>query len=346
MEKLENAIAEIKRVLPGMKLLENEPMSAHSSMRVGGPIRALASPGDVTSVSRICCILKEHELAPLTLGNCTNIVFPDEGMGEVFAMSMEKLTKLFLLPDGAIYAECGVPLSRLAAFAQQNGLAGLEFASGIPGTVGGGIMMNAGAYGGELKDVTESVVTYYLPEQRLYELTNEQCAFAYRESLFKKLPGNVILSAVFRLEKGDPEEIAARMRELNERRREKQPLDMPSAGSAFKRPEGHYAAALIEQAGLKGYAVGGAQVSAKHAGFIVNTGAATAADVHELMMQVRRRVYEAAQIVLEPEIILLPPDYKLEDRGPQVPRNKFAEAGFTSAVAEADGAVNAAMEEN
>lgn len=346
MEKLENAIAEIKRVLPGMKLLENEPMSAHSSMRVGGPIRALAAPGDVTSVSRICCILKEHELAPLTLGNCTNIVFPDEGMGEVFAMSMEKLTKLFLLPDGAIYAECGVPLSRLAAFAQQNGLAGLEFASGIPGTVGGGIMMNAGAYGGELKDVTESVVTYYLPEQRLYELTNEQCAFAYRESLFKKLPGNVILSAVFRLEKGDPEEIAAKMRELNERRREKQPLDMPSAGSAFKRPEGHYAAALIEQAGLKGYAVGGAQVSAKHAGFIVNTGTATAADVHELMMQVRRRVYESAQIVLEPEIILLPPDYKLEDRGPQVPRNKFAEAGFMAASAEADSAINDAQAGN
>ena len=323
MEKLENAIAEIKKVFPGMKILENEPMRAHCSFRTGGPVRALAYPSDLSSLTKLCCILKEHELAPLMLGNCTNIVFPDEGMSEVFAMCTEKLTKLFLLPDGAIYAECGVPLSRLAAFAQQNGLAGLEFASGIPGSVGGGVMMNAGAYGGELKDAVESVVCYYLPEQRLYEVTAEKCQFGYRDSFFKKLPGNVIISAVFRLHEGDKDEIAAKMRELNERRREKQPLDLPSAGSAFKRPEGHYAAALIDEAGLKGFSVGGAQVSEKHAGFIVNTGNATSADIHELMKQVRKRVYDNSQMLLEPEIILLPPDYKLEDRGPQVPRNKF-----------------------
>ena len=323
MEKLENAIAEIKKVVPGMKILENEPMRAHCSFRTGGPVRALAYPSDLSSLTKLCCILKEHELAPLMLGNCTNIVFPDEGMSEVFAICTEKLTKLFLLPDGAIYAECGVPLSRLAAFAQQNGLAGLEFASGIPGSVGGGVMMNAGAYGGELKDAVESVVCYYLPEQRLYEVTAEKCQFGYRDSFFKKLPGNVIISAVFRLHEGDKDEIAAKMRELNERRRDKQPLDLPSAGSAFKRPEGHYAAALIDEAGLKGFSVGGAQVSEKHAGFIVNTGNATSADIHELMKQVRKRVYDNSQVLLEPEIILLPPDYKLEDRGPQVPRNKF-----------------------
>ena len=323
MEKLENAIAEIKKVFPGMKILENEPMRAHCSFRSGGPVRALAYPSDLSSLTKLCCILKEHELAPLMLGNCTNIVFPDEGMSEVFAICTEKLTKLFLLPDGAIYAECGVPLSRLAAFAQQNGLAGLEFASGIPGSVGGGVMMNAGAYGGELKDAVESVVCYYLPEQRLYEVTAEKCQFGYRDSFFKKLPGNVIISAVFRLHEGDKDEIAAKMRELNERRRDKQPLDLPSAGSAFKRPEGHYAAALIDEAGLKGFSVGGAQVSEKHAGFIVNTGNATSADIHELMKQVRKRVYDNSNVLLEPEIILLPPDYKLEDRGPQVPRNKF-----------------------
>ena len=323
MEKLENAIAEIKKVFPGMKILENEPMRAHCSFRTGGPVRALAYPSDLSSLTKLCCILKEHELAPLMLGNCTNIVFPDEGMSEVFAICTEKLTKLFLLPDGAIYAECGVPLSRLAAFAQQNGLAGLEFASGIPGSVGGGVMMNAGAYGGELKDAVESVVCYYLPEQRLYEVTAEKCQFGYRDSFFKKLPGNVIISAVFRLHEGDKDEIAAKMRELNERRRDKQPLDLPSAGSAFKRPEGHYAAALIDEAGLKGFSVGGAQVSEKHAGFIVNTGSATSADIHELMKQVRKRVYDSSNVLLEPEIILLPPDYKLEDRGPQVPRNKF-----------------------
>lgn len=323
MEKLENAIAEIKKVFPGMKILENEPMRAHCSFRTGGPVRALAYPSDLSSLTKLCCIIKEHELAPLMLGNCTNIVFPDEGMSEVFAICTEKLTKLFLLPDGAIYAECGVPLSRLAAFAQQNGLAGLEFASGIPGSVGGGVMMNAGAYGGELKDAVESVVCYYLPEQRLYEVTAEKCQFGYRDSFFKKLPGNVIISAVFRLHEGDKDEIAAKMRELNERRRDKQPLDLPSAGSAFKRPEGHYAAALIDEAGLKGFSVGGAQVSEKHAGFIVNTGSATSADIHELMKQVRKRVYDNSNVLLEPEIILLPPDYKLEDRGPQVPRNKF-----------------------
>lgn len=323
MEKLENAIAEIKKVFPGMKILENEPMRAHCSFRTGGPVRALAYPSDLSSLTKLCCILKEHELAPLMLGNCTNIVFPDEGMSEVFAICTEKLTKLFLLPDGAIYAECGVPLSRLAAFAQQNGLAGLEFASGIPGSVGGGVMMNAGAYGGELKDAVESVVCYYLPEQRLYEVTAEKCQFGYRDSFFKKLPGNVIISAVFRLHEGDKDEIAAKMRELNERRRDKQPLDLPSAGSAFKRPEGHYAAALIDEAGLKGFSVGGAQVSEKHAGFIVNTGNAISADIHELMKQVRKRVYDNSHVLLEPEIILLPPDYKLEDRGPQVPRNKF-----------------------
>ena len=323
MEKLENAIAEIKKVFPGMKILENEPMRAHCSFRTGGPVRALAYPSDLSSLTKLCCILKEHELAPLMLGNCTNIVFPDEGMSEVVSICTEKLTKLFLLPDGAIYAECGVPLSRLAAFAQQNGLAGLEFASGIPGSVGGGVMMNAGAYGGELKDAVESVVCYYLPEQRLYEVTAEKCQFGYRDSFFKKLPGNVIISAVFRLHEGDKDEIAAKMRELNERRRDKQPLDLPSAGSAFKRPEGHYAAALIDEAGLKGFSVGGAQVSEKHAGFIVNTGNATSADIHELMKQVRKRVYDNSNVLLEPEIILLPPDYKLEDRGPQVPRNKF-----------------------
>ena len=171
--------------------------------------------------------------------------------------------------------------------------------------MGGGLIMNAGAYGGELKDVVESVVVQYLPEQAMYELTNEQCRFGYRTSLFQKTGGIVILSAVFRLEPGDGEAIAEKMRELNARRRDKQPLDLPSAGSAFKRPEGHYAAALIEQAGLKGYAIGGAQVSEKHAGFVVNRGGATSHEVHELMRHIRRTVYEHSKIALEPEMMIL-----------------------------------------
>lgn len=320
MEKLEKALKEIKAAFPGMDIKENEPMSEHCSFRCGGPVRALAAPGDVMSLTKLCCILKENGLAPYMLGNCTNVVFPDEGL-DICAVSTEKLTGLRLLPDGAIYAEAGVSLAKLALFAHQHSLAGLEFASGIPGSVGGGLMMNAGAYGGELKDCVESVVVYYLPEQRLYELTAEQCAFEYRGSLFKKLPGCVILSAVFRPVKGDADQIAEKMRDFNARRRDKQPLDMPSAGSAFKRPEGYFAAALIEQAGLKGFRIGGAQVSEKHAGFAVNAGGATAKDLYALLDHVRRTVYEKHGVTLEPEIIMLPPDMSMEDNGPQVPRH-------------------------
>ena len=315
MENLEKAIARIKEAMPGLELLENENMS----FKIGGPVRALAVPSDVSSLSKMCYFLKENQLAPYILGNGTNILFPDEGLKELFIISTAKLTKMFLLPDGAIYAEAGVSLAKLASFAQQNGLKGLEFASGIPGSVGGGLIMNAGAYGGELKDAVESVVLYYLPEQRLYELTKEQCSFGYRSSLFQKMGGCVLLSAVFRLEKGNGEEIAAEMRRLNQQRRDKQPLDLPSAGSAFKRPEGNYAAALIDRAGLKGYRVGDAQVSEKHAGFVVNLGKASSHDVHRLMRDVRKKVYENSGVALEPEMIILPPDYRLEDKGPAVP---------------------------
>ena len=321
MENLEKAITEIKEKLPGLTLLENEPMADHCSFKIGGPARALAVPSSVVSLTKICSILKDNRIAPMPLGNGTNLLFPDEGLKDLFIIDTQKLTKLFLLPDGAVYAEAGVSLAKLASFAQQNGLAGLEFASGIPGSLGGACVMNAGAYGGELKDVIESVVCYYLPEQRLYELDREQCRFGYRDSLFKNLGGCFILSAVLRLEAGDPEEIAAKMRQLNERRREKQPLDLPSAGSAFKRPEGYYAAALIEQAGLKGYAVGGAQVSEKHAGFVVNTGGASSHDVYELLMHIRKTVYENSGVGLEPEMIILPPDYALKDEGPAIARH-------------------------
>ena len=321
MENLEKAIAEIKEALPGMTLLEQEPLSAHCSFRIGGPARALAVPESVSSLAKACSILKDNELMPFILGNGTNLLFPDEGLQQLFLISTEKLQNLFLLPDGAIYAEAGVSLSRLSSFAQQNGLQGLEFASGIPGSVGGGCFINAGAYGGEMKDVVESVVCLYSPDQGLYELPAEQCAFSYRKSLFNTRGGYVILSAVFRLRPGDRDEIAAKMREMNEKRRAKQPLELPSAGSAFKRPEGNFAGALIEQAGLKGFTVGGAQVSEKHAGFVVNVGGASSHDVYDLMMQVRNSVYEKSGVRLEPEVIILPPDYKLEDHSPKAHKN-------------------------
>lgn len=322
MESLEKAINELKEKMPGLTLLENEPMNVHSSFRIGGPVRALAVPEDVMSLSRICAVLKENHLAPMILGNGTNILFPDEGLKDLFIISTEKLTKMFLLDGETIYAEAGVPLAKLAGFAHQNGLSGLEFASGIPGTLGGGVIMNAGAYGGEMKDAVESVVCYYVQDQRLYELDREQCRFEYRNSLFKKMGGCIVLSAVLKLKKGDSTEIAAKMRELNERRRDKQPLDLPSAGSAFKRPEGGYAAALIDECGLRGYTVGGAQISEKHAGFAVNIGGATSHDVYDLLKHVRDTVYLEKKVALEPEIIILPPDFHLDDNSPDLLRHR------------------------
>lgn len=323
MENLEKAISELHEKMPGLMLLENEPMSEHSSFRIGGPVRALAVPEDVMSLSRVCAVLKGNHIAPMILGNGTNILFPDEGLKDLFIISTEKLGKMFLLDEETIYVEAGVPLARLAGFAQQNGLAGLEFASGIPGTLGGGVIMNAGAYGGELKDTVESVVCYYVQDQRLYELDREQCKFEYRDSLFKQMGGCIVLSAVLKLQKGDSAEIAAKMRELNERRREKQPLDLPSAGSAFKRPEGYYAAALIDECGLRGYTVGRAQISEKHAGFAVNLGGATSHDVYELLKHVRDTVYLEKHVELEPEIIILPPDYHLDDNSPDLLRHRI-----------------------
>mgnify|MGYP002678918870 FL=1 len=322
MENLEKAINELKEKMPGLTLLENEPMNVHSSFRIGGPVRALAVPEDVMSLSRICAVLKENHLAPMILGNGTNILFPDEGLKDLFIISTEKLTKMFLLDGETIYAEAGVPLAKLAGFAHQNGLSGLEFASGIPGTLGGGVIMNAGAYGGEMKDAVESVVCYYVQDQRLYELDREQCRFEYRNSLFRRMGGCIVLSAVLKLKKGDSAEIAAKMRELNERRRDKQPLDLPSAGSAFKRPEGGYAAALIDECGLRGYTVGGAQISEKHAGFAVNVGGATSHDVYDLLKHVRDTVYLEKKVALEPEIIILPPDYHLDDNSPDLLRHR------------------------
>ena len=325
MENVELAVQAVKNAFPGMKLLEQEPMSAHSSFRIGGPARIIAFPKDVTSFTKLCSILRENHIAPFILGNGTNILFPDEGLADLFLISTENLQKLYLLPDGAIYAEAGVSLSRLAAFAQENGLKGLEFASGIPGTLGGGCIMNAGAYGGELKDVIESVVFLYVPDQGLYELPNADCQFAYRQSIFQKTGGCLILSAVIRLERDDPEAISSRMRELSEKRRAKQPLDLPSAGSAFRRPEGHYAAALIEDAGMKGFRLGNAQVSEKHAGFVVNRGGATSHEVYDLMKEVRNTVYRKSGVMLEPEIMILPPDYHLEDHGPAISRNRITQ---------------------
>jgi len=312
MVTLETALAEIAEKMPKLSLLEQEPMNKHCSFRVGGPVRAFAQPRDIWELTRLCSILHENDVLPLTLGKCTNVLFPDEE-NDIIVISTENLQKLKLgEKENTIYAEAGVSLARLAQFAQENGLSGLEFASGIPGSVGGGVLMNAGAYDGEMKDIVDSVVSYYLTEQALCETPNKDCDFAYRHSGFEKV-SCIILGAVFKLTPADPADISAKMSELNERRRRSQPLDMPSAGSAFKRPEKGYAAALIDECGLKGFTVGGAQISTKHAGFAVNAGNASYDDVVELLDRVRRTVYEKKGVTLYPEIKIYPRGMQLID---------------------------------
>ena len=324
MEGLELALSQIKEAMPKLELYEQEPMREHCSMKVGGEVRAFMIPKDIWELTRALYYLHNNDVAPLMIGKGTNMIIPDEGL-DICVISTEKMQKLRMgETENTIYAEAGVSLARVAQFAQSKGLAGLEFASGIPGSVGGGVLMNAGAYGGELKDVVESVVLYYLTEQALCEVKGEDCGFGYRQSGFTKI-NCVITGVVFKLTPDDPEAIAQRMHELNEKRRQSQPLDMPSAGSAFKRPVGGYAAALIDEAGLKGYKVGGAQVSEKHAGFVVNCGGASYDDVVALMDHVRREVYAKSGVTLEPEIRIYPKGMLLVDTW-RLQRQNVAEA--------------------
>ena len=335
MEGLEKALEKIAENMPKLDLRERESMREHCSMKVGGEVRAYAVPKDIWELTRLLYYLHNEDVSPLTVGKCTNFIIPEEGL-DIIVVSTEKLQKLRLgeTPD-TVYAEAGVSLARLAQFAQSQGLAGLEFASGIPGSVGGAVLMNAGAYGGEMKDVIESVVMYYLTDQALCEVDNAGCAFEYRNSAFTRV-NCTITGAVFKLHRDEPEVIAARMHELNEKRRQSQPLDMPSAGSAFKRPVGGYAAALIDQSGLKGYTVGGAQVSEKHAGFVVNRGGATYDDVVGLMDHVRRKVYADSGITLEPEIKIYPKGMLLVDDW-RLRRRSIMEDMQTSAKGKLDG---------
>lgn len=278
-------------------------MAAHTSFRIGGPAALFAQP---TSEEQLRILLTESakwDIKPVILGAGTNVLAPDSQMQTLVICTRESLNGLALAEPGCIVAECGVTMARLAMFACINGLTGLEFAHGIPGTVGGGTVMNAGAYGGELCQVQTRTWTMTQDGSvRCY--TGEEQGFGYRTSVFEH-SNEIILRAEYRLQPADPEEIKGRMEELARKRRASQPLELPSAGSTFKRPKNGFAAALIDQAGLKGASVGGAQVSPKHAGFVVNTGGATAEDVKELMAHVEAVVFEQSGIRLEPEVRIL-----------------------------------------
>ena len=284
----------------GIELRENEPLAAHTSFRIGGPARWMAFPKTVEEVRTLLRLAREADIPVRLLGAGTNVLAPDRGV-DALVLCLKDALRGVRLPEGnCIEAMAGETLASVAGFARKNGLTGLEFAHGIPGTLGGGVYMNAGAYGGELRQVVRQV-TFLHADGRLETFENGDCAFGYRTSVFENMPG-VIVSARLALQPGEAAAIEAKMRELMEKRRASQPLELPSAGSTFKRPAGHFAGALIQDAGMKGRGVGGAKVSEKHAGFVVNFDHATAADVRATIALVQKTVYETSGVRLEPEV--------------------------------------------
>ena len=330
---------EIIRLAGAENVLANEPMARHTTFRVGGPADLLVCPKNPELLRELVVVLEKSGEPYQLIGRGSNLLVSDEGYrGVILALcdlkrepgtdahleadegsrtedagsDHEKRTDggsslpglLSVSADGTkITAGAGVSLGRTAGIAYRLGLGGMEFAAGIPGSVGGAIVMNAGAYGGEMKQIV-SAVTLLDPSGEIRRLSGEEMHFGYRTSLLKEIKA-VVLSAEFTLTPEDPAQIRAKMDDFAARRRDKQPLNYPSAGSTFKRPEGHFAGQLIEEAGLRGFRIGDAQVSEKHCGFVINRGAATASQIRELISEVQRRVYEQSGIHLETEVILL-----------------------------------------
>ena len=291
MTNLDPIVRALREQLPELEILEYEPMRAHCSFRIGGPARALVRPASAEETAAVCHIVRGGGAQPLLIGNGTNLLVTDGEVHRIVVQMGERMADVARTDATHLRAGAGIPLARL------------EFAHGIPGSLGGAVSMNAGAYGGEMKDVVVS--TRYLDHDlTLREAVGAAHDFGYRHSAFSDTDC-VVLGSTLALTPGDPAEIRARMTELSERRRSRQPLDLPSAGSTFKRPAGGYAAALIDQAGLKGYAVGGAQVSEKHAGFVVNRGGATFDDVLRLMDHIRSEVLRTSGVELEPEVKII-----------------------------------------
>ena len=293
---------QIHDYLPDLKWAADEPMAKHTSFRIGGPAKRMAFPKTREQLVVLMGFLQDAGVKPLLIGNGTNLLVADKGLDTVVIDTSAELSHIELTDEGEIAADAGVSLAKLALFAWKNGLTGLEFAHGIPGTLGGGVVMNAGAYGGELKDVVTEVTALYLDGVKV--LTPAELDFSYRHSVFSAGEG-IVLGAKVKLESGDPDAIKAKMDDLMARRKASQPLELPSAGSTFKRPAGHFAGALIEQCGLKGFSIGGAQVSEKHAGFIINMGDAFSRDIYELILHVQDTVLKETGVFLEPEVKML-----------------------------------------
>ena len=297
MTELQSRFADL---VAEIKYLLDEPMKLHTSFKIGGPAEIMVFPKNTEELSAVLKLSAGLDIKPAILGAGTNVLAPDEGVRGIVVCLKDCLDGISLVDDRRIHVMAGVTMTRAAVFAANHGLAGMEFAHGIPGSVGGGVYMNAGAYGGEICQICESVEVMAL-DGTLRCFSCEEMEFSYRHSILED-NGGIVVSATFCLVPGNEDDIKNRMKELMGKRSASQPLHLPSAGSAFKRPVGGYAAALIDQAGLKGFQIGGAAVSEKHAGFVVNLGNATASDVCSLLHAVSDRVFAASGIRLEPEV--------------------------------------------
>lgn len=290
----------ITDIISDITFKRNEPLSRHTSFRIGGPAEVMAFPSDREQLKKLLQVSGLLDCKCTILGAGTNVLAPDAGLEGLVICLKDCLDGMEVLPDHRIRIAGGVTMSRAAVFAAGQGLSGMEFAHGIPGTVGGGVYMNAGAYGGEIAQICESVDVMSM-DGSVTTYRGEDMQFSYRHSRLET-EGGIVISAIFALQPGDEDKIREQMRTLMQKRSASQPLELPSAGSAFKRPVGGFAAAMIDQAGLKGFRVGDAAVSEKHAGFVVNLGSATAADVRALLQQVSDRVFDDTGIRLEPEV--------------------------------------------
>ena len=309
---------EIERILPAEQIRYDEPMAGHCSFRTGGPADALVSVRTGGELSALLALLRAQGVAYFLLGKGTNLLIGDGGFRGVIVTTVDPGKEPAAGPGEAgepfflnsvrvqgnrIAAGAGATLKAVAVAAMEHGLAGMEFAAGIPGTVGGGLVMNAGAYGGEMRQVVRKA-GLLMPDGTMRDCSGEEMEFGYRTSLLRRIPA-AALRAEFELTPGDPAAIRAKIADLAAQRRAKQPLEYPSAGSTFKRPEGYFAGKLIMDAGLAGYSIGGAQVSEKHCGFVINRGGATSAQIRALIEDVQHKVYEAAGVRLEREVIFL-----------------------------------------
>lgn len=294
-------IEKLKEILPADCVLVEEPMSKHTTFRIGGVADIFVTPA-ISKIAEVMQIAKEYEIPVTIIGNGSNLLVGDKGIRGL-VVSFGRAAEELRVDGTSITIGAGTLLSKAAQLAAKEGLSGMEFAAGIPGSLGGAIVMNAGAYGGEMKDIVEAV-TVLDAEGKIQRLTNEEMDFSYRHSCIVE-KDYIVLSATVKLIPQDEMLIRAQMDDFKMRRVEKQPLEYPSAGSTFKRPEGYFAGKLIEDAGLKGYAVGDAEVSVKHSGFVINKGKATAKDVLQLIKDVQDKVYDMFQVKLEPEVKML-----------------------------------------